>query len=276
MDLWKYFLYKAGSGSPILLIHDLDVCSSAYEWNKIKTELAKTNTVYTIDLLGCGSSEKPNLTYTNYLYVQMISDFIKEVIDEKTDIIATGHSSSIALMTCANDDNLINKIMLVNPESLIHGAKAPTHYGKLFKYILYTPVIGTFIYNLIHNKKTIDENFRMNYFYDPTAVKEDDILAYVEATQTEKAHGKYLYANIVSNFTNANVLNCLQKINNSIYIIVGNGNPENSLAASQYQNQLPAIEITGINDAKHLPQLEKPEEFIENVKIYFEINGEEI
>ena len=64
---------KQGSGAPILLIHDLDVCSSAYEWHKVTTELSKTNTVYTLDLLGCGSSEKPNLTYTNYLYVQTVS-----------------------------------------------------------------------------------------------------------------------------------------------------------------------------------------------------------
>ena len=98
-------------------------------------------------MLGCGLSEKPNLTYTNYLYVQLLTDFIKNVIGEKTDIISTGHSASIALMTCANDDTVIDRILLINPESIIDASKTPKHYNKVLKYILCTPIIGTFIYN---------------------------------------------------------------------------------------------------------------------------------
>ena len=275
---WTYgriFYTKQGTGTPILLIHDLNVCSSSYEWSKIKNDLAKTNTVYTIDLLGCGLSEKPNLTYTNYLYVQLLTDFIKNVIGKKTDVIATGHSSSIALMTCANDDTVINRILLINPESIIDSSRIPKHYDKLLKYILCTPVIGTFIYNLMVSKDRIEETFMMDYFYDHCKFRKKDLAAYVEASQAEKSHGKYLYANIHSNYTNANVLNCLSKINNSIFIIIGNSNPEYSLAASQYQNQLPAIEITGIDDTKYLPQLEAPADVLENITIYFDLNAKD-
>ena len=60
---------KKGSGTPLLLIHNFDVCSSSYEWKNIESELAKTYTVYSLDLLGCGCSDHPILTYTNFLYV---------------------------------------------------------------------------------------------------------------------------------------------------------------------------------------------------------------
>lgn len=60
---------KAGSGMPLLLIHDLNSASSGYEWSRIVSSLQNDYTVYTIDLLGCGRSEKANMTYTNYLYV---------------------------------------------------------------------------------------------------------------------------------------------------------------------------------------------------------------
>ena len=89
---------KKGNGSPILLVHNLDVCSSSDEWKNIEKELAKTNTVYSIDLLGCGCSDHPALTYTNFLYVQLITDFIKHIIGKKTDIIVSGDSSSFVLM----------------------------------------------------------------------------------------------------------------------------------------------------------------------------------
>ncbi|HIX49286.1 MAG TPA: alpha/beta hydrolase, partial [Candidatus Mediterraneibacter caccavium] len=70
-------------------------------------------------------------------------------------------------------------------------------------------------------------------------------------------------------FTNANILCCLSKLNNSIFIIVGNSNPENTLSANQYQNQLPSIEIVGIDETKQLPHVEKPKEFIEQIQILF-------
>ena len=38
----------------------------------------------------------------------------------------------------------------------------------------------------------------------------------------------------------------LNRINNSVFIIVGNANPEYALIANQYQNYMPSIEIQEI------------------------------
>lgn len=61
MERRKYLLYKTGTGKPILLIHDTDSGASGEEWAKVAKKLAKNNTVYTIDLLGCGRSDKPSI-----------------------------------------------------------------------------------------------------------------------------------------------------------------------------------------------------------------------
>ena len=227
--------HKTGSGSPLLLIHDLNVCSSSYEWNQIVDQLSKTNTVYTIDLLGCGRSDKPYLTYTNYLYVQLITDFIKHIIGEKTDIIAMGESGSFVLMACANDHSIIDKVLLINPGDLIELSKIPTKRTKLKQHCINMPVVGTFLYNLRFN------------------------------------------SSIKSRFTNANVMYSLNRINNSVFIIVGNANPEYALIANQYQNYMPSIEIQEIDHTKRFPHLEDPETFLEQVEILFDINnGEEL
>ena len=228
---------KSGSGKPVLLIHDLNVCSSLYEWNKIEKRLSKTNTVYRLDLLGCGCSDRPILTYTNYLYVQLITDFIKHIIGKKTDI------------------------------NIIKFAKIPTKRSKLIKYLLYAPVIGTFIYNMKVNRRTISEAFASSYYYNQNEINEEDILAFTEASQKDKTHSKFLYASQVSRFTNANIVCCLNKLTNSIFIITGNANPENILLANQYQNYLPSIEIIGIEKTKKMPHMEKPEEFINQIRI---------
>lgn len=276
-DSYKYYNWrfgkiaykKKGNGSPILLVHNFNVCSSSDEWKNIEGELSKTNTVYSIDLLGCGCSDHPALTYTNFLYVQLITDFIKHVIGEKTDIIVSGDSSSFVLMASANDETIINRITMINPQNLISLAKVPTKRTKLIKHLLFTPVIGTFIYNMKINKRTISQDFKSSYYYDQNAVSEKDILTCFESSHKDRGRSKYLYACQKSRYTNANILFCLSKLNNSIFIIIGNGNPENTLSASQYQNQLPSIEIVGIDNTKQLPHVEKPDEFIEQIRILF-------
>lgn len=263
--LGKIFYSKSGSGKPLLLIHDLNVSSSSYEWNKIVNELSKTNTVYTIDLLGCGRSDKPDSIYTNYVYVSLITDFIKNVIGSKTDIVTTGHSSSILLMSCINDNAYIDKVILVNPENLTSLLKVPDKKSNFYRKVICTPIIGTFIYNILVNKKSIGENFRNTYYYDQNKVNDRDIVTYLESSHKSHTKGKYLLASIISGYTNANVSDFLKKIQNNIYIIIGTSNPENELKANQYQNLLSSIKIAGIDNTKDLPQLEKPDEFIKEV-----------
>ena len=76
---WRFgdiYYTRKGKGSPILLIHDMLPGGSGYEWSRIEDDLALEHTVYNIDLPGCGRSEKPGMTYTNYVYVQSICDHI--------------------------------------------------------------------------------------------------------------------------------------------------------------------------------------------------------
>ena len=47
---------KRGSGPPILLIHGIHSAAWSYEWRNNFVALARTNTFYTIDLLGFGLS----------------------------------------------------------------------------------------------------------------------------------------------------------------------------------------------------------------------------
>ena len=51
------------------------------------------------------------ITYTNYLYVQAVSDFIKNVIHERTDVITSGFSGSFTILACHNENELFGKIL---------------------------------------------------------------------------------------------------------------------------------------------------------------------
>lgn len=267
---WRFgriYYKKTGEGTPILLIHDLNSHSSCIEWKKVIGSLSENHTVYSIDLLGCGHSEKPNLTYTNYLYVQLITDFIKNVIREKTDIIATGDSSSFALMTCNIETDIINRIIMVNPTSINTLAKVPSKRTKTLKLLLQVPLIGTLLYNILQTESNISESFRSKYYYNSLKVEDRLIKTYMEAAHLDNSASKYLFASIKGRYTNANILHCIEKINNSIFIISGGQLEDSSEVADQYIKYAPAIESIIIDNAKFLPQLEVPEEFVEQINI---------
>ena len=57
----KIYYTKKGKGSPLLLIHDTMPGANGYEWSRVEDQLAQEHTVYTLDLLGCGRSEKAEL-----------------------------------------------------------------------------------------------------------------------------------------------------------------------------------------------------------------------
>lgn len=258
---------KVGSGKPLLLIHDLNSSSSGYEWKQMIPLLQQNYTVYTIDLLGCGRSEKVNMTYTNYLYVQLVSDFIKTQIGHRASVIATGESAAIPVMACASNPELFDQLMFINPLSLLDFSQLPGKTSKMFKFIVDFPVIGTLLYHIASSRQAIVEEFASRSFYNPYSVKSSFIDAYYESAHLGNSP-KSVYASVKCNYTKCNITNALKKIDNSICLIGGNGIDNIEERLEEYKSYNQAIETAFIPDTKALPQLEAPAALYELVKTY--------
>lgn len=262
---WRYgniFYTKSGKGSPLLLIHDLNPASSDYEWHKIVKYLSKHHTVYTIDLLGCGRSDKPNITYTNFLFVQLITDFIKNIIGKSTDVISTGESSSFTLMACNMNPECFERIIAINPTDLSDLCKTPNKRKNTLKYLIDFPIIGTLIYNIDYSKKNIENKFIKDYYCNNHTVSTTTIDYYYESAHLHESRGKYLLSSIKANYTNINIIHALRKINNSIYLIGSNERKGNNEIMDSYISYNPSIKVNYISDSKYLPQLENAEKIL--------------
>lgn len=264
----KIFYTKQGQGSPLLLVHDLDPASSEYEWKEVVHYLQKNHTVYTLDLLGCGRSDKPKMTYTSYLYVQLLNDFCKHIIKEPTDIVVTGRSCQSALMACSIDSTIFQNIILVNPEDINNATKYPKYKHKALQLLLNIPIIGTMIYNIAVSRNMLEEQFKYSYFGSRTMIPKKYIDAYHEAAHTQGSASKYLYSSIRCRYTNASVPIAVKKIDNNVIILGGQSVPKIKKIMEQYQALNLSIETATLKGCGYLPQLEYPEQFCENVEIY--------
>ena len=269
---WRFgdiYYTKKGKGSPILLIHDMLPGGSGYEWTRIEDELSLEHTVYNLDLPGCGRSEKPGMTYTNFVYVQAICDFIKNVIGEKTDVIVNGYSASFVVMACHNEKTLFDKIMMVNPVSLASLKQMPGRKEKLLRKCLEIPVFGTLVYHMVVSRSAVNDDFIENYAFDPFHPDRELQDAYYEAAHKGGYYAKCLYSSQSAKYMNINIRHAVESIDNSIYIVEGEDEPNGAAIVEAYQKVNPAIESATIPCSKHFPHIENVEAFLEQVGAFF-------
>lgn len=103
-----------GEGPPVLLVHGFG--ASVAHWRRNIDVLSESNTVYAIDLLGFGASDKPpGFSYTMETWAELILKFLDEVV--KSPTVLVGNSvGSLACVIAASDSSrdLVRGLVLLN------------------------------------------------------------------------------------------------------------------------------------------------------------------
>jgi len=266
---WKHgniYYTKTGNGSPLLLVHDLNSTASSEEWKKIIHRLEKNYTVYALDLLGCGRSDKPAMEYTNYLYVQLLNDFVRDVIQEKTTVIATNISASSVILANHIDNNLFEKMIFINPVSLKKLEIIPDKKSKLKKRLIELPFIGTFIYNIMNNSHKIDTAFRNEYYEKAQLISSymEDI--YYEAAHLNGSNGRYLYSSMIGNYLNNGAVHAVKNLTIPTLIIGSRDISKYALTLDDYHKVNSNIEIVKLTNGNLYPHMEVPEKVYSLIK----------
>ena len=253
---------KCGTGRPILLIHSIDPSMNSYEWKKLILPLSQNHTVYTLDLIGCGFSEKPGFLYTNFLYVQLISDFVTDIIGRRTDIICSGNSASAILMACRNNDSLFDHITILNPESLAKSMQMPTSKSKLSRYFYTLSIIGTLGYNIAFSKRMLRERYAKETSILPNINNLTDLEHFYHNAHIGGYNCKMLYASLRGKYMNINITNALREINNSILLVGGDHMENIHEILADYHALNPSIETCVLKNTGCCIALESPEKLL--------------
>lgn len=188
-----YKKQEGGDGRPILLIHDLYPDQSGEQMEKLALQLSQKRTVYSMDLLGCGRSEKPACTYTNFLYVLQITDLIEKEIKQPVHLVTKGRSAAIAIAAAHYKPEYFSQLTLLDPANREENKKIPDSISKIKKFLIELPVLGTLVYNMaFFNSKS----------------------AHIGGTTA-----RYLYASIIGRYTNYDVEWMLHKLDMPLHII---------------------------------------------------------
>src|SRR5215218_8228376 len=94
---WRVRYTMLGSASPVVLVHSLHAAASSYELRNVFEPLSQRHTVYALDLLGFGKSERPDVSYSGPLYRDLLADFLREVVQRPAVVVASSLSSGYAV-----------------------------------------------------------------------------------------------------------------------------------------------------------------------------------
>ena len=263
---WQHgqvFYHVQGSGKdPLLLIHDAGAYFSGQDWIRIQNGLMKNYTVYTIDLPGCGRSDKPPVTYTNYLFVRLIADFIEDVIGEKTVVAAAGLSSSFALTASLEKETKISRIVMIDPVLPKKLAQVPGGRSGAVKKLLSLPIIGEAIYNMLTSKQNTEFVLEEKRFFNPFRLSQKMINTAYEAAHAGKGSGRFLLASLDGRYLNWNINRAAAICRIPVSLIFGEKSENADHIADAYIRLNPKIRAFKVADANAMPYLENPNLFL--------------
>jgi pimeloyl-ACP methyl ester carboxylesterase len=164
---WRVRYTSMGSGPPIVLVHGLHAAASSFEMRNIFEPLSQQHTVYAVDLLGFGKSERPDAPYSGPFYRDLLLDFLEDVVRRPATVLASSLSSGYAVDIARSRADLIDRVVLLSPTGTTSTGIAGRLVGELFA----LPLIGTAAFNLLVSEASI-RRYLDRVYADPGRVDE--------------------------------------------------------------------------------------------------------
>ena len=113
-----------------------------------------------------------------------------------------------------------------------------------------------------------EKHFEEKYICNPETIRKVDVEAYHEAAHLGGTSSKYLYASILSHFTEVNIERAIKVSDYSMFIIGGEDDKDMSQIIEDYTVLNPAIEAVTVKGCKKLIHVEAPEKIVDYCDIF--------
>lgn len=108
--------HVSGAGRPVVFLHGLYPGASSYEWSRVYPDFVLSNEVIAADLIGFGESERPASALDADAHAGSLADlFLEACSGVPATVVASGLTSSLALLMASRHPERVDRIILVNP-----------------------------------------------------------------------------------------------------------------------------------------------------------------
>ena len=278
---WGRVYYKeAGSpeNPPIVLVHGVGAGATSYEWRKNFEALSHDFHVYAYDLLGFGKSERSaTVSYTAELYIDLLSDFLREVVKRPAGLVAASLAGGHAIQVANRFPELVNALVLLQPAGNNSSAEiaGPNVTGSFSYPILRLPILGQGLFSFVASRFNIRSFMNSQLYYDKKQVTYELVEQYYIAAHQKGA--EFAPLAFFAGKLNAEIGTAFGNLRQPVLLIWGRQSKITPLEqAYKLQQQLPGAELKVLEDTKLACNDEKADQFNQLVTEFLSKGSPEI
>jgi pimeloyl-ACP methyl ester carboxylesterase len=261
LDSARMRYLRAGSGPPLLLVHGL--LGYSFSWRFTIPALAQHATVYAVDLLGTGFSDRPpGLDCSLKASAERLLRFMDRIDEDRTglapcDLLGTSHGGAVVMMAAALAPDRVRHLILADP------VNPWSAHGKRLTVFLSNPLIAPLFVNLAPHVGSLHKFYHRRMFGDPRRIPPGSLEGY---RKPMRVPGSYHYAIAVVRSWNRDLReleSALPRIAHLPTLLIWGSldtavNPESAAPLKQRFKDCRLVMFDGVG---HLPYEEAPEEF---------------
>ena len=247
---------RHGNGEPVLLVHGIYAGASSNEWRHTVDALAERYTVFALDLIGFGRSDRPRLRYTPAFYQAFLGDVMSRLGRGPVAVVASSLSAAHVVALAARDPRHVAALALIEPTGLGKLSGPSTAAQGAAQLLLDAPIVGTSAYNALTSPASI-RRFLEEIYTDDRLVTDDLVESYVRNARQPGA--KFAVSAFVGGQLNVDIRQPLRRVRQPMLVLWGEQARQNPVQhAHGFRVLKPEADWALIPGAGDLPHDEQP------------------
>ncbi|PRQ27360.1 putative chlorophyllase [Rosa chinensis] len=254
---------------PILLVHGFG--ASVPHWRRNIKTLAKHYTVYAIDLIGFGASDKPiGFSYTMEKWAELILDFLDEVVQKPTVLIGNSVGSLACVISASESKKgLVRGLVLLNCSGGMNNKAIVDDWRikllfpllMLIDFLLKQRPIASFIFERVRQRESL-RNILSSVYANKESVDEELVEIIMEPTSDPGALDAFV--SIVTGPPGPNPVQLMPGLSLPILVLWGDEDPFTPLdgPVGKYFTSLPSqksnVSLSILQGVGHCPHDDRP------------------
>jgi len=245
----------------VLFVHGIGAGARAFMWRRNFLPLSRDFRVYALDLLGFGYSDKPpNAPYSADLYVELISDFLREVVGRPAGVVAHTLSAAFAVRAADECSDGVGSLVLVSPTGADHLSARPGMTGAAFYGLLHSPVLGTSFYNAVTSERGVRAYARNQLFYEKRFATPRLVAHYYAVSHLPGS--QYAATAFLSGYLNTDIREPFARLRQPVTLVWGRQDTTNPIEqAGRLLSLNPRARLEVFDRCRMMPQEEHAQRF---------------
>ncbi|KAL3641451.1 hypothetical protein CASFOL_016419 [Castilleja foliolosa] len=272
----NYFVYPeinsdaAAMNPPLLLVHGFG--ASIAHWRRNIPTLAQSSTVYAIDLIGFGASDKPaGFQYTMEIWAQLILDFLDEIVRRPTVLLGNSVGSLACVIAAAESSrSLVRGLVLLNCSGGMNNKAIVDDWRiKLFlpllwliDFLLKQRGIASYLFDRVRQRDSL-RNILLSVYGNKDSV-DDDLVEIIRKPALDEG-ALDAFVSIITGPPGPNPVQLIPKITLPVLVLWGDQDPFTPIDGpvgkyfSSLPDQLQNVDLFMLGGVGHCPHDDRPE-----------------